>query len=77
MQLRKLPMLALFSVMFPAHFLTLEMHESRVEDRLAPVIFCAVLTVNRGLFLSCLVADPNQTAMNEQGTDWMIGIEPQ
>lgn len=33
---------------------------------LAPMIFCAVLTVCYSLYLSCLVVDPNQTAMDEQ-----------
>lgn len=34
--------------------------------------FSAVLTVRCNLFLSCLVADPNQTVTDMQRTDWMI-----
>ena len=36
--------------------------------------FSADLTVLCSLFLSCLVADPNQTAMHAQRTDWMIAL---
>lgn len=47
-----------------------------MEGRLAPVIFFAVLTVLCTLLLTCLMADPHQTLMDEQRTDeyWIIAV---
>src|SRR4029434_3659117 len=51
------------AVIFPARFLTLEVYRSWMVGRLAPMIFSADLTVRWSLFLSSLVADPNQTVI--------------
>ena len=60
--------------MFPAHFLILDEYRSRMVGSLAPMIFSAVLIVCLSLFLSCLVADPNQTMMEVQQADWTIAM---
>src|SRR4029434_4080833 len=53
-------------MIFPARFLVLDVYRSWMVGRSAPIIISADLTVRCNLFLSSLVAKPNQTVMNEQ-----------
>lgn len=43
-----------------------------MQGRLEQRILSADL-MDHSVSLYCLVADPNHTVMEEQGTDWMIG----
>ena len=61
------------AMIFPARFLALEVYRSWMVGRSAPIIISAVLTVHYSLFLSSLVADPNQTVMDER-TDSMTAV---
>ena len=61
-------------MIFPARFLTLEVYRSWMVGRLAPMIFSADLTVRWSLFLSSLVADPNQTVIEVHRTDSMTEV---
>src|SRR4029434_878228 len=54
------------AMIFPARFLALDVYRSWMVGRSAPIILSADLTVRCNLFLSSLVAEPNQTVMNEQ-----------
>ena len=60
-------------MIFPARFLALDVYRSWIVGRSAPIILSADLTV-RNLFLSSLVAEPNQTVMDEQRTDSMTAV---
>src|SRR4029434_608436 len=62
------------AVIFPARFLTLEVYRSWMVGRLAPMIFSADLTVRWSLFLSSLVADPNQTMSEVPSTDSLTRV---
>src|SRR4029434_4640583 len=62
------------AVIFPARFLTLEVYRSWMVGRSAPIILSADLTVRFNLFLSSLVAKPNQTVMDVQRTDSMTAV---
>ena len=55
-------------------FLTLEVYRSWMVGRLAPMIFPADLTVRWSLFLSSLVADPNQKVIEVQRKDSMTAV---
>ena len=59
---------------FAARFLTLDRYRSWMGGRLAPIILSAALIVRCSLTLSRLVADPNQTVMEVQSTDWMMAV---
>ena len=61
-------------MIFPARFLTLEVYRSWMVGRLALMIFSADLTVRWSLFLSSLVADPNQTVIEVHRTDSMTEV---
>src|SRR4029434_1518948 len=62
------------AVIFPVRFLTLEVYRSWMVGRLAPMIFSADLTDCCSLFLSSLVADPNQTVIEVHRTDSMTAV---
>ncbi len=57
---------------FLALFLTLEVKSSWRLGREAPIILSAVLTVRCSLLMSVLVAEPNQTVIEEHRTDSMM-----
>ena len=63
-------------MIFPACLLALEEYRSWMVGRSAPIglIISEDLTVRCSLFLSSLVADPNQTVMDEQRTDSMTAV---
>ena len=61
-------------MIFPARFLALDVYRSWMVGRSAPIILSADLTVRCNLFLSSLVAEPNQTVMDEQRTDSMTAV---
>ena len=61
-------------MIFPARFLALEVYRSWMVGRSAPIILSADLTVRCSLFLSSLVAEPNQTVMDVQRTDSMTAV---
>lgn len=58
------------ALMFPAHFLSLHMYKYWMGGRLAPTVFSAVLIVCCKLFLSCLVAETNQTVKDVHILDY-------
>ena len=60
--------------MLAARFLTLDWYKSWMEGRSAPMVLSADLMVRCSLALSLLVADPNQTVIEEQRTDWMMAV---
>ena len=61
-------------MIFPARFLVLERYRSWMEGRGAPMILSAARTVRCSLHLSCLVAAPYQTVMEEHRTDSMTAV---
>lgn len=61
------------AVIFPACFLPLKLHRSRVQGRLGALILCAFLMTHCSLFLSYSVADPNHTAIEEHN-EWTGGF---
>ena len=60
--------------MLPALFLSLSWARSWMAGSEVPMIFSAVRTTRCSLSLSSLVADPNQTVMEEQSTDWIMAV---
>src|SRR4029434_8413531 len=62
------------AVIFPARFLTLEVYRSWMVGRLAQMSFSEDLTDRWSLFLSSLVADPNQTVIEVHRTDSMTAV---
>ena len=55
-----------------ALFLTLDWYRSSMVGRSAAMIFSAARIVRCSLALSRLVADPYQTVIEVQMTDWMM-----